>query len=178
MFGFGFDVYQINLLLIVYDYLQINFGYFIEQNNTSTIQLEQNGKQSSAKQTLHINIRYFYVTDKINNGEVREVSLQQIDFLLYMELKFEVQQIQSRADVNSTSVIKWDLETSFYRFKKCFCVLVLMRFHIQMMSKSYHSCVVMNLDRCYKWWANHFHLHSRLVQSASASASASAFTFS
>ena len=45
----------------------------IEQDNTSAIQLEQNGKQSSTKQTRHINIRYFYVTDKIKEGEVSVV---------------------------------------------------------------------------------------------------------
>ena len=33
----------------------------IEQDNTSAIQLEQNGKRS---------IRYFYMTDKVKNGEV------------------------------------------------------------------------------------------------------------
>ena len=42
----------------------------IEQDSTSAIQLERNGKQSSTKQTRHINIRYFYVTDKIKEGEV------------------------------------------------------------------------------------------------------------
>ena len=42
----------------------------IEQDNTSSIQLEQNGKQFSTKRTCHINIRYFYVTDKVKNGEM------------------------------------------------------------------------------------------------------------
>ena len=42
----------------------------IEQDNTSTIQLEQNGKRSSTKRMRHINIRYFYVTDKIKDGDV------------------------------------------------------------------------------------------------------------
>ena len=45
----------------------------ILQDNTSTIQLEKNGKQSSTKRTRHINIRYFYVTSKIKNGDVRVV---------------------------------------------------------------------------------------------------------
>jgi hypothetical protein len=36
----------------------------IQQDNTSTIQLENNGQQSSIKRTRHINIRYFYVTSK------------------------------------------------------------------------------------------------------------------
>jgi hypothetical protein len=43
----------------------------ILQDNTSTIQLEKNGKQSSTKRTRHINIRYFYVTSKVKNGDVR-----------------------------------------------------------------------------------------------------------
>jgi hypothetical protein len=45
----------------------------ILQDNTSTIQLENNGKQSSTKRTRHINIRYFYVTSKVKNGDVRIV---------------------------------------------------------------------------------------------------------
>jgi hypothetical protein len=38
---------------------------FMQQYNTSTIQLEKNGKQSSTKRMRHINIRYFYVTSKV-----------------------------------------------------------------------------------------------------------------
>jgi hypothetical protein len=45
----------------------------ILQDNTSTIQLEKNGKQSSTKRTRHINICYFYVTSKVKNGDVRIV---------------------------------------------------------------------------------------------------------
>jgi hypothetical protein len=45
----------------------------ILQDNTSTIQLEKNGKQSSTQQTRHINIQYFYVTSKVKNGDVRIV---------------------------------------------------------------------------------------------------------
>jgi hypothetical protein len=45
----------------------------ILQDNTSTIQLENNGKQSGTKRTRHINIRYFYVTSKVKDGSVRIV---------------------------------------------------------------------------------------------------------
>jgi hypothetical protein len=45
----------------------------IEQDNTCTIQLENNGQASSAKRTRHINIRYFYVTSKIKSGSIRVV---------------------------------------------------------------------------------------------------------
>ena len=42
----------------------------IQQDNTSTIRLENNGKRSSTKRTRHIDIRYFYVTSKVKNGDV------------------------------------------------------------------------------------------------------------
>jgi len=32
--------------------------------------LEKNGKASSSKRTKHINIRYFFITDRVNKGEV------------------------------------------------------------------------------------------------------------
>ena len=41
----------------------------IEQDNTSAIQLERNGKRSSTKRTRHIHIRYFYITDVLKNNE-------------------------------------------------------------------------------------------------------------
>lgn len=45
----------------------------IEQDNTSAILLERNGKRSSTKRTQHINIRYFYVTDKLKTGEITDI---------------------------------------------------------------------------------------------------------
>ena len=42
----------------------------LQQDNTSSIRLEVNGKRSSTKRTRHINIRYFYVTDKVKSGDV------------------------------------------------------------------------------------------------------------
>ncbi len=43
----------------------------IFQNNKSSILLEQNGKLSSSKHTNHINVSYFFITDRISKGEVR-----------------------------------------------------------------------------------------------------------
>ena len=40
------------------------------QDNTSAIQLENNGKTSSGQRTRHINIRYFFIKDKVESGEV------------------------------------------------------------------------------------------------------------
>ena len=42
----------------------------IHQDNKSSILLEENGMASSSKRTRHINIRYYFVTDRIAKGEV------------------------------------------------------------------------------------------------------------
>ena len=42
----------------------------LQQDNTSSIKLEANRKRSSTKRTRHINIQYFYITDKIKSGDV------------------------------------------------------------------------------------------------------------
>ena len=42
----------------------------IYQDNQSAILLEKNGKASSGKRTRHINIRYFFVKDRIDGKEV------------------------------------------------------------------------------------------------------------
>jgi hypothetical protein len=43
------------------------------QDNKSTILLEKNGKASSGKRTKHINIRYFFITDRISKNELSVV---------------------------------------------------------------------------------------------------------
>ena len=43
----------------------------IFQDNMSAMLLEKNGKRSSGKQTRHIDIRYYFITDNINRGTVR-----------------------------------------------------------------------------------------------------------
>lgn len=42
----------------------------IHQDNKSAMLLEQNGRASSSKRTRHINIRYYFITDKIKSKEV------------------------------------------------------------------------------------------------------------
>lgn len=42
----------------------------IYQDNKSTILLENNGKMSSSKRTKHIKSKFFFITDKIQQGEV------------------------------------------------------------------------------------------------------------
>ena len=51
----------------------------IEQDNTSAIQLERNGWKSSSKRTKHINVRYFYITDRLKAGDVSRIKS---DFLI------------------------------------------------------------------------------------------------
>ena len=49
------------------------YGYshtIVYQDNKSAILLEKNGKASSGKRTKHINIRYFFVTDRIGAKEL------------------------------------------------------------------------------------------------------------
>ena len=43
----------------------------VYQDNQSAILLERNGKRSSGRRTRHIHIRYFSITDKIKNKELR-----------------------------------------------------------------------------------------------------------
>ena len=40
------------------------------QDNKSAILLEKNGRKSSSKRTKHINMRYYFITDRIRNGEL------------------------------------------------------------------------------------------------------------
>jgi len=41
------------------------------QDNRSAILLESNGRASSSKHTKHINIRYYYVADRVAKGDLR-----------------------------------------------------------------------------------------------------------
>jgi hypothetical protein len=40
------------------------------QDNMSAILLEKNGKASSSKQTKHIKVKYFYIKETVDNGEI------------------------------------------------------------------------------------------------------------
>jgi KUP system potassium uptake protein len=42
----------------------------IYQDNKSAMLLEENGKQSSSRRTRHINIRYFFITDCLKDGDL------------------------------------------------------------------------------------------------------------
>jgi hypothetical protein len=41
------------------------------QDNMSAMLMEKNGRQSSTKRSRHINIRYFFVKDRVASGEVK-----------------------------------------------------------------------------------------------------------
>ena len=40
------------------------------QDNRSAILLETNGRRSSSKRTKHLNVRYFFVTNRIKSGDI------------------------------------------------------------------------------------------------------------
>jgi hypothetical protein len=42
----------------------------LNQDNLSAILLEKNGGASSIKRTKHINVRYFFIKDRIASGEI------------------------------------------------------------------------------------------------------------
>ena len=44
--------------------------HLLLQDNKSSTLLEKNGKASSGKHTQHINIQYFFITDRVNMKEV------------------------------------------------------------------------------------------------------------
>ena len=41
------------------------------QDNESTMKLLTKGKRSSGKQTRHINIRYFWISDRLNRESIK-----------------------------------------------------------------------------------------------------------
>ena len=56
-------------------YFLLAQGYDIKDNilyqdNQASMKLEKNGRKSSGKRTKHIDIRYFYVADKVKGGEI------------------------------------------------------------------------------------------------------------
>ena len=46
-------------------------GTILYQDNKSCMLLHNNGKASSSKRTRHLNIRYYFLSDRIANGELR-----------------------------------------------------------------------------------------------------------
>jgi len=56
---------------------------FLLQQYTKIIRvLAENGKQSSSRKTRHLNVGYFFVTDKIKKGEVRVAFCSMHDTLM------------------------------------------------------------------------------------------------
>jgi hypothetical protein len=40
------------------------------QDNMSAMKMEKNGRQSTGQRSRHINIRYFFIKDRVKNGEI------------------------------------------------------------------------------------------------------------
>ena len=68
-------VYNMSPQMMWTEYFLENQGYEvgtskIYQDNKSAILLEENGRESSSKRTKHIKVRYFFIKDKFQSGEV------------------------------------------------------------------------------------------------------------
>ena len=57
---------------VEYQGFKVNLN-IIYQDNTSSMKLEQNGKESSGKRTRHFDIKIFYVTDLVSRDEVQVI---------------------------------------------------------------------------------------------------------
>ena len=67
---------DLSLFIIWTKYFLEEQGWNINQNtlfqdNQSAMQLEQNGMLSNSQRTRHINIRYFFIKDRIDKGEMQ-----------------------------------------------------------------------------------------------------------
>jgi hypothetical protein len=89
------------------------------QDNMSSILLEKNGRRSSSKRTRHINIRYFFVKDRVESKEVRIVHCPTKEMLadyftkplqgvLFYKLRDYIMNIDSSSEFHSShrSVLK------------------------------------------------------------------------
>jgi hypothetical protein len=71
---FGVDDAMPSILWSLYFLQEQGYGTthaVVYQDNKSAILLETNGKMSSSKRTKHIKMKYFFVKDKVDDGEVK-----------------------------------------------------------------------------------------------------------
>ena len=92
----------------------------IEQDNTSTIKLEKNGRASAGKRSRHIDIRYFFIKDQIDKKEVT-VEYRPTD---QMESDYMTKPLQGRKFVQHRSTImnkknlqRPNISLSMHRFR-------------------------------------------------------------
>jgi hypothetical protein len=125
-------------LIGVYDVMPqiIWTGYFLKaqgldvvesilyQDNMSSILLEKNGRRSSSKRTRHINIRYFFVKDRVESKEVRIVHCPTKEMVadyftkplqgaLFYKLRDYIMNVDSSSEFHSShrSVLKDEAQT-------------------------------------------------------------------
>jgi hypothetical protein len=92
------------------------------QDNMSAIKLEQNGRQSSSKRTRHLNIRHFFIKDRVQSGELNikhcgtddmiadyfTKPLQGSKFIQFRDLILGIKDIDSTSQIRS--VLEKDLK--------------------------------------------------------------------
>ena len=79
-------VYDVLTQVIWTRYFLKEQGYTIHNNviyqdNQSTIKLKKNGRRLISKRTRHINIRYYFITDRIVNKEASVEFLPTLDMI-------------------------------------------------------------------------------------------------
>ena len=84
----------------------------VYQDNKSTILLAENGKASSGRRTRHINIRYFFVKDRIASGEMKvdycptkemvaDFFTKPLQGALFAKLRNEIMNVNPQVDYGS-----------------------------------------------------------------------------
>jgi hypothetical protein len=94
------------------------------QDNMSAIKLEKNGRQSSSKRTRHLNIKQFFIKDRVEAGELRiehcgtndmiadyfTKPLQGEKFRQFRDLILGIKDIDATDQIRS--VLNWDLNSA------------------------------------------------------------------
>ena len=71
------------------------------QDNQSAILLESNGRASISRWTKHLNIRYFFITDRTKKGELK-IEYCPTD---YMVADFFTKPLQDKKFIKSSKII-------------------------------------------------------------------------
>ena len=71
----------------------LGYDATIEQEDVGAIQLERNGRELSSKRMKHINVRYFYIVDRLKVGISAELSTSQLEICKVIILLWHFKEI-------------------------------------------------------------------------------------
>jgi hypothetical protein len=97
-------------------------GYGVEasmlnQDNLSAILLEKNGKASSCKRIKHINVRYFFIKDRIGSGEITVKHCPATEMLAdhFTKPLQGTMFLKCRAEIQGVPIDMWDADVGWDR---------------------------------------------------------------